>query len=320
VKKILIVGIGNFGSWWIISLAKIKFPLKIYCYDLDPEKYILLKKKFDFIPNLKKIHEFFFLDRLSLSPIELDLIIVSTNADVRLKVIQELSRNFKTKKWIIEKVIAQSPDQLRSLMNCLNNQNAYVNHSRRLQPSFNFCHSILQNKPLPNRIKFLGGHWELASNSFHLVDLISYWFQTSLVKIDTGDLNSEWHLSSTRKGFFDIGGLLRAYFDNGLELHMNWSEGNDSAFWTFEYANGEIQYNEITGEFFENKKVIAKIPMLNFSELDQQLQLILIEDENHENNLPNLIDVYNFTFLLLDAFLEHWKLFVDSKSKIVPIS
>lgn len=44
MKNILVVGVGNFGSWWVISLIKFKFPLKIYCFDNEPTKYSILKK------------------------------------------------------------------------------------------------------------------------------------------------------------------------------------------------------------------------------------------------------------------------------------
>ena len=44
MKSILVVGIGNFGAWWVLSLSKIKTPTKIYCFDTDPSKYDVLKK------------------------------------------------------------------------------------------------------------------------------------------------------------------------------------------------------------------------------------------------------------------------------------
>ena len=210
--------------------------------------------------------------------------------------------------------------QLSDLISCLKGQIAYVNHSRRLQPASIFCKSILQSKILPKKIRYVGGIWELASNSFHFVDLISYWYETKLHRIEADELSSNWHLSSTRKGFFDIRGILKAYFMNGIKLEMDWSEDNNHAIWIFEFIDGEVRYNEITGEIFSNDNVLAKIPLLNFSQLGPMLEACLIDDKKLKNYLPSLEEVYTPTLLLLKAFLSHWNSCNKVKSQIIPIS
>lgn len=321
MKTILVVGIGNFGSWWVISLNKIKTPLKIYCFDADFSKYEILKKRL--AEDRKKIlekHKIQFLDKLTEAPKKFDVIVISTNSDVRLKVIKNLRKLFSTKKWIIEKVIAQSPDQLKSLSECLQGQEAYVNHSRRLQPASKFCKSILRKKSLPTSIRYEGGLWELASNSFHFVDLISYWFETSVVKIYTDGLSNVWHASSARKGCFDTSGTLTAQFANGLQLNMDWDDGNKNALWIFEYIDGKVKYDEITGQIYENNIVLASLPLLNFSEMGPLLEPTLIGDGNTKNKLPLLIEVHSATSLLLNAFLSNWISSTNNRSLTVPIS
>ena len=321
MKTILVVGIGNFGSWWVISLTKIKSPLKIYCFDPDLSKYKVLKKRLarDQAQVLEK-HKIYFLNKLSDAPKKFDVIVISTNADVRLKVTQNLKKLFSTTKWIIEKVITQSPDQLSSFLDCLHGQNAYVNHSRRLQPASNFCKSILQRKSLPTSVRYVGGIWELVSNSFHFVDLISYWFETRLVKINTDGLSNQWHASSTRKGCFDTSGTLTAQFANGLQLNMDWDDGNKNALWIFEYIDGKVKYDEITGQIYENDIVLASLPLLNFSEMGPLLEPTLIGDGDTKNKLPLLTEVHSGTSLLLNAFLSNWISSTNNRSLTVPIS
>ena len=318
---ILVVGIGNFGSWWVVSLTKINSPLKIYCFDSDFSKYEILKKRLvkDRDKVLKK-HEINFMDKLSDTPKKFDVIIVSTNANVRLAVTKNLRNLFTTKKWIIEKVVTQSPDQLKSLLNCLKGQEVYVNHSRRLQPASRFCKSILKRKSLPTNVRYIGGSWELASNSFHFVDLLSYWFDTSIVKINPDGLSGRWHPSSTRKGHFDTSGILIVQFANGLQFKMDWNEGNKNALWIFEYSDCKIVYDEITGQIYDNDTILGSFPLLNFSEMGYLLKPTLPGDRDKQNKLPLLTEVEFGTSLLLNAFLSNWISSTKSKDKIVPIS
>lgn len=321
MRSILVVGIGNFGSWWVISLNKIKTPLKIYCFDSDFSKYEILKNRLaeDREKILEK-HKIQFLDKLTEAPKKFDVIVISTNSDVRLAVTQNLRKLFSTKKWIIEKVVAQSPDQLKSLSECLQGQEAYVNHSRRLQPSSKFCKSILKKKSLPTSVIYVGGRWELASNSFHFVDLLSYWFNTSIVKINPDGLSGRWHPSSTRKGHFDTSGILIAQFANGLQFKMDWNEGNKNALWIFEYSDCKIVYDEITGQIYDNDTILGSFPLLNFSEMGYLLKPTLLGDRDKQNKLPLLTEVEFGTSLLLNAFLSNWISSTKSKDKIVPIS
>ncbi|WP_440633350.1 hypothetical protein [Candidatus Pelagibacter sp. HIMB1485] len=321
MKNILVVGIGNFGSWWVLSLSKIKTPAKIYCFDTDQSKYNVLKKRLDNDKSLAlNEHKLCFINSISDAQKNLDVIVVSTNADIRLKIIQELRQLYSTKNWIIEKVLVQSSDQLKTLVDCLDKQKVYVNHSRRLQPATKFCKNILDNNAPLKKVRYLGGRWELLSNSFHFIDLFSYWFDAELIKIDTTELNNHWHPSATRHGFFDVRGILKVKFNNNIELIMDWSKDNNDSTWIFDYVDEEIKYHELSGEIFKNNILLKSMPLLKFSEMGQFLEPILIGNNKSEKILPQLIEVKKSTSLLLDAFLNHWRVSNDKESQIVPIS
>ena len=67
--NILVVGIGNFGSWWVISLTKINSPLKIYCFDKDLSKYKVLKDRLGkYQAHSQDKHKIHFLSELSDAP------------------------------------------------------------------------------------------------------------------------------------------------------------------------------------------------------------------------------------------------------------
>ena len=139
-----------------LSLSKIKTPAKIYCFDTDQSKYNVLKKRLD---NDKSLvlneHKLCFINSISDAQKNLDVIVVSTNADIRLKIVQELRQLYSTKNWIIEKVLVQSSDQLKTLIDCLDKQKVYVNHSIRLQPATKFCKNILDNNAPLKKVRYL---------------------------------------------------------------------------------------------------------------------------------------------------------------------
>ena len=101
---------------------------------------------------------------------------------------------------------------------------------------------------------------------------------------------------------------------------MDWSDGNNNATWIFEYADGELKYNETTGEIFQDGILLAIVPLLNFSQMGALLEPILIGDKKNSIILPLLTDVHKGTSLMLDAYLFHWRKSTDTQDQVVPIS
>ena len=109
-------------------------------------------------------------------------------------------------------------------------------------------------------------------------------------------------------------------FNNNIELIMDWSKDNNDSTWIFDYVDEEIRYHELSGEIFRNNILLKSMPLLKFSEMGQFLEPILIGNNKSEKILPQLIEVKKSTSLLLDAFLNHWRVSNDKESQIVPIS
>ena len=315
MRNVLVVGVGNFGSWWVISLLRWSKSLRIDCFDVDQNKYTnLLSRKSEQIGWSVSSHEINCLcDEIDIKPVY-DLVVIATSSDVRLKVVDFLVKRIDSKLWILEKVLAQSTTQLDEMKKLLSGKSVYVNHSRRIQPATQYLKTYLGGKPLPQKSILKGGKWELASNSFHFIDMFCFLYSTELKKIKSGRLN-RWHSSSVREGFYDTSGEIIFSFKNGLEFVLDWTSGTDEAEWSFCFGDISVSYNELTGVIKENDLEIAKIPLINFSDLGALMDIKNIK----LIQLPTFQESYRRSYLLLHLFEADWKCFDSSEDTLVPL-
>ena len=149
-------------------------------------------------------------------PSYLDLCLISTTADVRLKIVKHIISQSKVDYWILEKVLAQCLTQLDEFENCLHDaEGVWVNKARRM---INWHQCIRETLPKREYWKIYGngGNWGLACNAIHFIDLVSWWTGESLVTIDNSGLE-DW-FSSKREGFYEVTGKLVANYSKGSEL------------------------------------------------------------------------------------------------------
>ena len=89
---ILLIGAGNLGRRYFQGILKIKLKLNIFVNDINDVSLSKTKQILDI--ETKKIrnfsHKVFFKKKFKELPKIFDLIIISTNADTRLKIIEEL--------------------------------------------------------------------------------------------------------------------------------------------------------------------------------------------------------------------------------------
>ena len=108
-KISLIVGVGNIGFRHFQALLNCSFKQKIYIFDINNaaldkcKKYKLSSSDSNEVKYVRKFDEI--PDRL------IDLLILSTSADVRYELINFLCDNFSFKNIILEKYVFQSNNQ-----------------------------------------------------------------------------------------------------------------------------------------------------------------------------------------------------------------
>lgn len=131
MNRVAIIGAGQLGSRHLQGLLKSKSEQVIYV--LDPSESSL-KISRNRAQEIKNNHNLLFITDWNKLPNYLDLVIVSTGANVRSKVVSKLLTDFKVKNLILEKVLFQDLKSYSEINNLINKTKTptWVNHPRRM--------------------------------------------------------------------------------------------------------------------------------------------------------------------------------------------
>ena len=257
----LIIGVGNIGIRHLQGISKANVKKKdIYLFDIN-DKY---KSKYELeLKSLKKKTNIFFIKKFQeIKKIKFDIIIISTTAENRTKILISVLDNIKTKFIVIEKPICNSLKDLKSLKNISSNK-IFVNFPHR------YC---LWNEKINNKIQkyfsnttldvlVTGGSLNIASNVSHYVDLLNMWTKSLPKKIDTSGLG-KWK-KSKRRGFYELSGSMKIFFKNGhfLKIHNDEKYSNQMIYIRNKEKNKLciINYLEGYAKFAKYETVKGKI-------------------------------------------------------------
>jgi len=142
------------------------------------------------------------------------LAIVATSAETREQVVSALSEQCTVHYWVLEKVLAQSIQELDKIEASIRDGgSAWVNTPRRMIAWHKEIKAKFKQSG-PFSISVVGGGWGLACNSVHFLDMLAWLSDEQLLSISTEQLYDEWH-KSKRPGFWEIYGTLTARFSRG---------------------------------------------------------------------------------------------------------
>lgn len=313
--KILIAGAGQLGSRYLQGLSPIDLSLNIYVYDISKKSLKVSEERWEEMganPNSKNIH---FINSMMLIPKELDLVIVSSTADVRLAIISQITKFSNVKKWILEKILAQNSHQLDLLAINLGSSKAWVN-TPMLQWSLyrNLSLEIAQEKIIEAEFS---GSYGLVCNSIHYIDLLSRLNHANPVRIDVTNLHNKWY-ESKREGFYDIYGKLVIYFSDGSILNLVSNSNNPN-------YTAKILTDNNLWEIFEHKGIALNQSSKSVngrceyqSEMTQDVvKSILLKDTCY---LPTFEQSLVQHKVLINTLLEHWNLHMNSRISILPVT
>ena len=117
--KLAIIGSGQLGSRHLQGLAKSKLEIEIHVVDPSQRARGVARIRFSEVANEFQKKNILFHKDITELPNELDLVIVSTTANMRRKVIENLLKQKIVKYIILEKVVFQRSDdflQIQSLL------------------------------------------------------------------------------------------------------------------------------------------------------------------------------------------------------------
>lgn len=310
MNNISILGIGKIGIRHLESLLKIKSKLNIYLFD----KKLNLKKLNEFIEKKKNksFHKIYMHKDLFETGINFDLLIISTNSDVRYEVFNKFVKFNKVKNIIFEKIVFQENNLYKKAISISNKYKikTYVNLPRRIYPVYNFIKKNLSEK-LPISFTYLSSNWNLASNSIHFIDLFSYLENSYFISANP-NLDDSIR-KSKRKNFLEFKGSLR--FESNIKGSLFLSDNN--------YNNNFINYISIkqnNKQFLvfesENKCIFIKknnkILIKHFdittpyqSDLTKKIVMSLLK--KNKINLPTLKMLKKNHDMMINIFKNHLK-------------
>jgi predicted dehydrogenase len=299
----LLVGAGQLGSRYLQGLVRVDRELSITVVDNSSSSLDLAWQRLAEVSPATG-HEVRFSTSLDEAPKQLDLVLVSVPAHCRADVVTAISARHQVTAWILEKVLAQSSQQVGQIEKTFEGHSrVWVNTPRRIMTWHQEIKAqLLASGPAALRVLLAGGTWGLACNAIHFIDLVSWWTGGSVVGVDCRGLG-DW-LPSKRSGFQEVFGSLIVHFREGstLELICNQSDAaprieveTQEGIWLIDETAGRAigpSGQEIAGQLSLQSALTAPL-------VEQILTFGRCE-------LPSLADSAAQHRPFLDALLQHW--------------
>ena len=326
---ILIAGTGQLGSRYLQGLANCQNTLDIYVQDIYEQSLQVAKQRWEQVahpvgsdtvsgnnePAVK--HKVTFISSFEKIPKKIDIAIVATNADVRPQVVKQIEANFEVCYWILEKVLAQSVTMLSEIVALTQNSSgAWTNIPRRMMAWHKQIRERLRSESTL-KITGSGSLWGLACNGIHYLDLVSWWTDEKLRKIDTSKLDSKW-IESKRKGFFEVTGKITAVYSGGTRLVLESRQEGSPFKMKVEGQNSVWEIDEIKGVAVGPDGVM----IIGKNEMQSSMTSKLVDDllAGEKSELPKLSDSVEMHRIFLRALLEHWNNVNSRNDEILPIT
>lgn len=263
-------------------------------------------------------HDVKFTTSLEHVPKQLDLALVVTPAQCRADVVAAISARHEVGAWILEKLLAQSVQQVDQIENVLRRQSqVWVNTPRRLMG----WHKAIRKQLLAHsqedlQVRVSGGNWGLACNAIHFIDLVSWWTSAGVDGVDTRGL-ANWQ-PSKRSGFQEVFGTLVVNFDNDSTLKLSCIQSDAPLRIEVETLKGKWLIEEASGRAVGpfGQEIVGQI------DFQSTLTAPLVEQilASGRSELPSLVDSAAQHRPFLDALLKHWNNSQSRQDLAVPIT
>jgi hypothetical protein len=208
VKKIAVIGIGNLGLRHLESLVTCDTLFELFAVEPSEANRTSAKNYFASVAEKRPVQEVSFVLTIDELPGEMDVVIIATSANVRLKIIRDLLASKKVRSLILEKVLFQKVSDYTDCAEILKHVNTrtYVNCPMRSYESYHNIRSFFGDD-IPVSMSVSGADWSMGCNAVHYLDLFSFFTGTPAVEIRL-DLDRKVK-ESKRPGFIDFTGMMK---------------------------------------------------------------------------------------------------------------
>ena len=255
---IVIIGSGQLGSRHLQGVLAMNLPLNVEVLDPNFNSLLLAKERALEIPLNKNILSIKYLSRIEELTTKIDLCIISTNSDIRLKVISDLVLHASIKNILLEKILFQNITDYTEAKNIFTTYSikVWVNCPRRMYQIYKAIKNEISSIDKIT-VTVLGGEWGLACNSIHFLDLFAFLTEDNQIDYNTEGITKV--VKSKRLGFYEFGGSIFVKNKNSSELLLHSRLNNQSTsiiniisnnnFWTIDEGLGKIYTNSNTNNW-----------------------------------------------------------------------
>lgn len=228
-KKVLIVGCGQLGSRHLQAAASLKNIDEIHVVDPNPDSLNMGRARLEEIADLNESIKFRWFDEFNSVSAGGDLCVVATQANGRYHLVKQAAQRLGYKKFLIEKVVAQSIEEYQDLISfCEGNKiSVWVNCKTRAYCVHKYIKAKLNPKE-PVIFTDIGGNWGLGTNGLHSVD--TFVFYDEAKKLISAGSKIEPVLCPSKRGVdvFDLNGSLTGFTEKGSHFFVSFLPDNNS--------------------------------------------------------------------------------------------
>lgn len=318
MSSVLLMGAGQLGSRYLQGLVASKSRLEIVVVDPSPASLKTAKSRWIEAGGGESSHQIRWMKSLPSDLRRIDIALIVTSSRGRAGLIEKIAKAIDVSYWVLEKVLTQSSEELRTIQSEITGcKAAWVNTPRRMMSWHQSLKDVFANRG-PLEVSYSAGLWGLACNSIHFIDLVAWWSGEMLASVDTSGLDPHWH-ESKRAGHFEITGELLAHFSGGTSLRLNSKADSqplpiqvalrDGVFWEVDELAGSARSS--SGEQLDGR-----------IEFQSQLSGRLVDNilQKGACDLPSLSESSEMHTRFLDAMLAHWNLSQNRNDDCVPIT
>jgi hypothetical protein len=323
--NILLVGAGQIGSRHLQALALLNSEATIDVIDPSENSQKIAKTRFEEIKNPNQAIILNFYTSSTQIQAYYDVVLITTDARPRLKILEDLVQKTKIKYLVLEKflfikladyAIAESIIKKHRIT-------TFVNTARRTYDHYLALSEIFKGSThLHFRVS--GSNWGLGCNGIHFVDLFAMLTQSTNLKLQTHLIDDEI-LESKRNSYIEFTGTLTGYDDrqNSLEI-SSYSSGNAPVQVEISNQTHRVIIRESANNYaisssetnWQSQEVSFK-PKFQ-SELTNQVVEDLIKTDTCQ--LTNYTESSHLHQLFLKAFLDFYNERLTEKTDICPIT
>ena len=312
IYNIVVVGVGNIGSRHFQSLAKLDLNFNLFAIDNNKNSIKLAKKRFNSQAIKGKINSIIYLDNINKISINIDLLIVATNSNIRRPIIEKIFKKNKISNIVLEKVCFQSDKDFQKIINItkIHHTRTWVNLAKRYLPLYKFLKENTKNDK-KIYIEISAGISEIGSNTIHALDILSFLSNSMIKSIDMSLIENKIY-KSKRKGFIDFNGTLKVNTYRGDELILTNLRNTMKP----EYISITLQNKfffidtnlRIIKKFKKMKDKFQYLSKREYEDLNQSDMTHIIAKGiliNNKCKLPSLYESYKLHKPMLKSFILH---------------